>query len=80
VINSVGAPFGLPVSGETGRRQMSAFCRSIEKANLAALREIAISTSCPAPLVSCCGAPAGVPSGYIATRQILMPPPRYEEK
>src|SRR5713226_4023886 len=75
-----GDPLGSPVCGTTGSFQMSAFWRSVAKARRLPSGEVATSTSCPAPVVTCCSGPLIVPSPLTGARQIFMPPLRYEEK
>lgn len=38
------------------------------------------STSCPAPVVTCCNGPLAVPFPFTGTRQMFMPPLRSDEK
>src|SRR5216683_6050878 len=75
-----GDPRGSPVCGRTGSFQMSAFWCSVAKAMRLPSREVATSTSCPAPVVTCCSGPLTVPSRLTGARQMFMPPLRYEEK
>src|SRR6266852_5638476 len=75
-----GDPRGSPVCGRTGSFQMSAFWRSVAKAMRLPSGEVATSTSCPAPVVICCGGPPIVPSPLTGARQMFIPPLRYEEK
>ena len=74
-----GAPVAAPVAASTGRRQMSAFCLRIAQTSRP-LCATSRSTSCPGPAVTCSIAPIGVPFPSTGTRQMLMPPPRYDEK
>src|SRR5229473_2740589 len=75
-----GDPLTSPVCGRTGSFQMSAFWRSVAKAMRLPSGEVATSTSCPAPVVICCGGPPTVPSPLTGARQMFIPPLRYEEK
>src|SRR5882672_603218 len=75
-----GAPAASPVCGRTGSFQMSAFWRSVANAIPLPSGEVATSTSCPAPVVTCCSGPLTVPSLLTGARQMFIPPLRYEEK
>jgi len=79
-ITSCAAPAGFPVTGDTGSFQTSAFCLRIENAIDRPSDEIAAETSWPAPAVTCCGTPIGAPSLDTGMLQMLIPPPRSEEK
>src|SRR6266436_8528636 len=80
LITASGDPRGIPLCGRTGSFQMSAFCRSVAKARRLPSGEVATSTSCPAPVVTCCSGPPTVPSPLTGVRQMFIPPLRYEEK
>ena len=75
-----GSPVGKPFAGDTGNRQMSAFWRSVVKAMSLPSREIAGSTSWPAPVVTCCSGPSSAPSAVMAARQRFVLPLRSELK
>ena len=72
-------PVAAPVDGSTGSRQMSAFCLRMAQTRRPDLAT-SMSSSWPGPAVSCSMALIGVPSASTAMRQMLMPPPRYDEK
>ncbi len=80
LMTASGAPVGSPVCGETGSFQISAFWRSVVKASCFPSAEMAGSTSCPAPDVTCWSVPARAPSGPTGARQMFHPPPRSEVK
>ncbi len=80
LITASGDPRGIPLCGRTGSFQMSAFWRSVANARRPPSGEVATSTSCPAPVVTCCSGPLAVPSPLTGARQMFMPPLRYEEK
>src|SRR5216684_8321431 len=80
LITASGDRRGIPLCGRTGSFQMSAFWRSVAKAMRLPSGEVATSTSCPAPVVICCGGPPIVPSPLTGARQMFIPPLRYEEK
>src|ERR1700732_4108825 len=80
LITASGVPFVSPVCGETGSLQMSSFWPSWGEGSRLLSGETATSTSCPAPVVTCCNEPLSVPSLFTRARQMFMPPLRYEEK
>src|SRR4051794_22963125 len=77
--NRWGGPADAPAE-VMGSRQRSELIPRTANASRLPLGATVGSTSSPAPVVSCCGAPSGVPLLLSSVRQRFNPPPREEEK